>query len=107
MAVGTAAAAVPVRSITRLSTNEKYTFISSDGVEGRLVALSRIMASIQRGRDADTEGWCWEVTGYQRDAPKSLSNLTPQEMSYFGRTVSTFQNTVLDGLRNAVHLIRG
>ncbi len=64
--MGTAAAAVPIRSITRLSTSDKLTFwgtAGADGVESRLLGLARIMGEIQRGQREDTEGWCWEVVG--------------------------------------------
>jgi len=65
VAVGTAVAAVPVRSITRLSTDQKFSFRDASGpasAGGRLVRLGCIMSEIQRGRRDDTEGWCWEVT---------------------------------------------
>ncbi|KAL2132507.1 hypothetical protein VTI74DRAFT_3726 [Chaetomium olivicolor] len=64
VAVGTAAAAVPIRSITRLSTGEKYSFSNSDKDGANLIGLARLMTEIQRGRAKDTEGWGWEVTGY-------------------------------------------
>ncbi len=64
VAVGTAAAAVPIRSVTRLSTEEKYVFENSDAKEGKLLGLARWMTQIQRGTAKDEEGWCWEVTGY-------------------------------------------
>ncbi|KAI0127099.1 subgroup IIIi aminotransferase [Xylariales sp. AK1849] len=67
VAVGTAAAAVPVRSISRLSTKEKYYFPKSGSEEGKLVGLSRLMAAIQRGKAEDTESWCWEITGFPRE----------------------------------------
>ncbi len=64
VAVGTAAAAVPIRSITRLSTDETYSFPNSDSESGGIVGLARVMTQIQRGRADDAEGWRWEVTGY-------------------------------------------
>lgn len=64
VAVGTAAAAVPVKSLARLSTNEKFGFPGSGGKGARLLALSRLVAGIQRGQAEDTEGWNWEVTGF-------------------------------------------
>ena len=64
VAVGTAAAAVPIRSITRLSTDETYSFPHSDNENGHIAGLARIMTQIQRGRAQDIEGWGWEVTGY-------------------------------------------
>ncbi|KAK8109023.1 hypothetical protein PG984_014824 [Apiospora sp. TS-2023a] len=64
VAVGTAAAAVPVKSLVRLSTNEKFAFPGSDKAEAKLLELSRLVAGIQRGHAEDTEGWNWEVTGF-------------------------------------------
>ncbi|KAK4153965.1 aminotransferase [Chaetomidium leptoderma] len=64
VAVGTAAAALPIRSITRLSTEEKYSFANSDNESGNIVGLARLMTQIQRGKGQDVDGWCWEVTGY-------------------------------------------
>ncbi|KAK7909272.1 aminotransferase [Apiospora marii] len=64
VAVGTAAAAVPVKSLVRLSTNEKFGFPGSDGKGAKLLGLSGLVAGIQRGHAADTEGWNWEVTGF-------------------------------------------
>lgn len=65
VAVGTAASAVPIRSLSRLETGEKYTF---GGSKGRLAELAGRMTEIQRGRREDTEGWCWVVGGYERTA---------------------------------------
>ncbi|OAP62565.1 hypothetical protein AYL99_01792 [Fonsecaea erecta] len=68
VAVGTAAAAVPVRSITRLSTDEKYTFRDGDG---KLTGLASLMADIQRGRAVDTWNWCHEITGFADKGQKA------------------------------------
>ncbi|KAK2608924.1 hypothetical protein QQS21_002500 [Conoideocrella luteorostrata] len=62
IAVGTAAAAVPISSLDRLSTQEKHVFKA--GGDGRLVDLARILLDIQQGKRADSDGWCFEVTGY-------------------------------------------
>ncbi|KAK6076446.1 subgroup IV aminotransferase [Seiridium cupressi] len=107
VAVGTAAAAVPVRSIARLSTNEKYSFAASEHGEAKLVALSHLMASIQRGRADDTEGWCWEVTGFPQPTETSASDMIAERRSLLGNAVSTFHKTVFDGLLNAMYLLRG
>ncbi|KAK8091780.1 aminotransferase [Apiospora hydei] len=64
VAVGTAAAAVPVKSLVRLSTNEKFGFPGSGKKEGKLLALSSLVARIQRGQAEDVEGWNWEVTDF-------------------------------------------
>jgi hypothetical protein len=34
------------------------------GADSKLVGLARIMLDIQQGKREDTEGWCWEVTGF-------------------------------------------
>lgn len=62
IAVGTAAAAVPIAALDRLSTDEKFTFEA--GADSKLVGLARIMLDIQQGKREDTESWCWEVTGF-------------------------------------------
>ncbi|KAK8022511.1 aminotransferase [Apiospora rasikravindrae] len=64
VAVGTAAAAVPVKSLVRLSMNQKFGFPGSDKKEAKLLELSRLVASIQRGHTDDVQGWNWEVTGF-------------------------------------------
>ncbi|KAK7990685.1 aminotransferase [Apiospora arundinis] len=64
VAVGTAAAAVPVKTLVRLSTNEKFNFSGSDRKEAKLLGLSELVASIQRGHAEDAEGWNWEITGF-------------------------------------------
>ena len=68
VAVGTAAAAVPVRSLSRLGTGEKYTFENSEKGEGPIVGLARKMVDIQRGRAEDKDGWLYEVSGYPQEA---------------------------------------
>lgn len=60
VAVGTAAAAVPVESITRQSTGEIFEF---KGVEKRLLSLAAKIADIQRRRAIDIEGWCYDIYG--------------------------------------------
>lgn len=105
--MGTAAAAVPVRSIARLSTHEKYSFSKSESGDGKLVELSKLMASIQRGNSEDTEDWCWEVTGYpeQADASPAAGAATTQ-WSLLLSTVSSLK-TISNGLWNAVPFSRG
>ncbi|KAK1754459.1 subgroup IIIi aminotransferase [Echria macrotheca] len=62
IAVGTAAAAVPVIALDRLGTGEKFQFEGGD--QSKLMQLAGIMVDIQKGQREDTEGWCWEVTGF-------------------------------------------
>lgn len=74
LAVGTAAAAVPIRSITRPSTGQKFTFAAPDpeaetSASGR--ELARMIADIQHGVAPDKFEWCWEVEGVE----------TPQQVS--------------------------
>jgi hypothetical protein len=113
VAVGTAAAAVPVRSIARLSTNEKYSFALSDSSEGKLVGLSKLMAAIQRGRAEDTEGWCWEITGFpqqggeEESSSVSLIDTMSEKWPTITSTVSSLHNMVLVGMWNALFLLRG
>jgi branched-chain amino acid aminotransferase len=89
VAVGTAAAAVPVRSLTRLSTNEKYVFSNSGSETGKLIGLARLMMQIQRGKATDTEGWLWEITGFPQPAPapSSLSILGSFAQTVFGKVM--------------------
>lgn len=64
VAVGTAAAAVPIRSIERLSTSDKFIFQGTsgeEGIESKLLGLAQRMGNIQRGKHEDAESWCWEV----------------------------------------------
>ncbi|KAI1858172.1 hypothetical protein JX265_010840 [Neoarthrinium moseri] len=63
IACGTAAAAVPIRSLTRMSTNEKFEF-GSDHKRWNLIQLAVTVDSIQRGKSIDEERWCWTVTGF-------------------------------------------
>lgn len=77
VAVGTAAAAVPIRSISRLSTGEKFTFpgTSNPGKGGsHLLELARLVSDAARGNCEDTEGWCWEVTESAVDTDRRPSH---------------------------------
>jgi hypothetical protein len=49
---------VPIRSISRASTAEKFQFreTSRAGLE-----LARMMADVQRGLAPDQFGWCWKI----------------------------------------------
>lgn len=75
LAVGTAAAAVPIRSITRPSTSQKFTFAAAESAASSSdpaaeepgpasgLNLARMIADIQHGVAPDKFGWCWEVEG--------------------------------------------
>jgi hypothetical protein len=87
VAVGTAAAAVPIRSITRLSTSDKFTFwgtSGAEGVESRLIGLAKMMSEIQRGQREDTEDWCWEVTSHGDVDPKEAVEATERPQALLG-----------------------
>ncbi|KAL6859822.1 putative secondary metabolism biosynthetic enzyme [Amphichorda felina] len=65
VAVGTVAVVVPIRSISRLSTSEKFTFPGTsdpEKIESQLLGLARTLSEIVRGDREDIEGWCWKVT---------------------------------------------
>ena len=60
MAAGTAAALVPIKSITMHSRNDKFTFLDEE--PGPLcMKLLTTLQGIQRGKIADTFGWCSKV----------------------------------------------
>lgn len=74
LAVGTAAAAVPIRSITRPSTSQKFTFAASSAerpASARGLELARMIADIQHGVAPDKFGWCWEVEEVEMALPAS------------------------------------
>ena len=109
--MGTAAAAVPIRSIARLSTNDKFTFwgtSGADGVESRLMALAKIMLEIQRGQREDTEGWCWEVTSEDgaseddivesKETPSILLGPSAQSLSTVSRLLTSLYPATLLGM---------
>lgn len=116
VAVGTAAAAVPIRSITRLSTNDKFTFQGTSGSEGeesKLLDLAKTMSEIQRGQREDTEGWCWEVTASSSEeyefeaeqgggASSTTGDVLPQQatgaLSSIGRLAASLYPSSLLGL---------
>jgi branched-chain amino acid aminotransferase len=60
LAVGTAANAVPIRSITRISTDERYEFEHHASKETGSGIVERL-SNIQRGLEADVFGWNWKV----------------------------------------------
>lgn len=64
MAAGTAAALVPIKSITMRSRGDKFEFIESDSEEPGPVCLRllKTLQGIQRGIVEDTFGWCEQVS---------------------------------------------
>ncbi|KAH0602188.1 uncharacterized protein H6S33_010611 [Morchella sextelata] len=60
MAAGTAAALVPIKSITMKSTNLKISYCGDEPGEG-VLALLKTLKGVQTGRLPDTFGWLVEV----------------------------------------------
>lgn len=63
-AAGTAAALVPIKSITRRSRSDKFEYIPEDSEQPGPVfeKLIATLQGIQRGKISDTFGWCEAVT---------------------------------------------
>lgn len=63
MAAGTAAALVPIRSITRNSCSKTSTYIKEDSEEPGPICdkLLTTLKGIQQGKIKDTFGWCSKV----------------------------------------------
>ncbi|KAK9855735.1 hypothetical protein MYU51_002447 [Penicillium brevicompactum] len=60
LAAGTAAMVVPIRSITRRSTGDVFTF-SEDGPGEACQRLSKALLAEQKGLGANNEDWLWPV----------------------------------------------
>lgn len=59
MAVGTAAALLPIKSITRNSTSDKFIYQNGADQPGPCtLKLSETIKGIQKGKIEDTFGWC-------------------------------------------------
>jgi len=62
MAVGTAAALLPIKSITRKTTRDKFIYQGGSPEAGPCcVKLSNLLKDIQKGRAEDTFGWLMRV----------------------------------------------
>lgn len=62
MAVGTAAALLPIKSITRKSTSDKFVYQNGADQPGPCtLKLSETIKGIQKGKIEDTFGWCVAV----------------------------------------------
>lgn len=71
MAVGTAAALLPIKSITRKSTSDKFIYQNGADQPGPCtVKLSDTIKGIQKGKIEDTFGWCVRVEETKLDEPK-------------------------------------
>ena len=69
MAAGTAASILPVRSITRKSTSEKFAFQTGGDQPGpRSMQLAGALKDIQKGRVEDEFGWCMRVQAAESDS---------------------------------------
>ncbi|KAI9831484.1 MAG: hypothetical protein M1826_003374 [Phylliscum demangeonii] len=69
MAVGTAAAILPIRSITRKSTGDKFLYQDGGDRPGpRSVRLAARLQDIQKGRVPDPFGWCMTVEAAEGEA---------------------------------------
>ena len=78
IATGTAAALVPIKSITMKSKGEKFTYQNESDEPGPAVTkLLTIFKSIQQGKKKDTFGWL----EYVREAPKSFVGDTNGEIN--------------------------
>ena len=78
LAAGTAAALVPIKSITRTSRNETFSYIAADSEEpGPIcVKLLTTLKGIQNGKIKDTFGWNSKVS--EVDAKKYSANSDPK-----------------------------
>ncbi|ORY11216.1 aminotransferase [Clohesyomyces aquaticus] len=62
LAAGTAAALVPIKSITLESANEKFVYRDGSDEPGPCcVKLLQTLRGIQQGKIEDTFGWCYEI----------------------------------------------
>jgi len=61
MAAGTAAALVPIRSITMRSTNDKIVFLEGEEPGPICLRLLKTLQGMQRGEVEDVFGWCERV----------------------------------------------
>jgi branched-chain amino acid aminotransferase len=65
--VGTAAVVVPIKSITRRSTSDRFTYLENCVEDGSCFArLFNALTGIQRGTSPDPFGWCTII-----EAPES------------------------------------
>jgi branched-chain amino acid aminotransferase len=64
MAAGTAAALVPIKSITRTSRSETFPYIAEDSEEPGpcCTKLLTTLKGIQQGNIKDTFGWCAKIS---------------------------------------------
>ncbi|KAI9745831.1 MAG: hypothetical protein M1818_000512 [Claussenomyces sp. TS43310] len=63
MAAGTAAAVVPIKSLTRKSRGDRFTYGNGGEAGPACLELYAFLNKIQRGDIADDFGWCQQVKG--------------------------------------------
>ncbi|KAF3219038.1 hypothetical protein TWF191_005896 [Orbilia oligospora] len=69
VAAGTAAALVPIKSITQLSKDAKFEYLQEDEPGPMMKELVRVLKGVQQGNEPDTFGWCQLVSD-----PNATSN---------------------------------
>ncbi|KAJ6259864.1 hypothetical protein Dda_5508 [Drechslerella dactyloides] len=69
VAAGTAAALVPIKSISQHSKNVKFEYLKGDEPGPMMQELIRVFKGIQQGNEPDTFDWCQLVTD-----PKAVTN---------------------------------
>ncbi|KAF3099806.1 hypothetical protein TWF103_008612 [Orbilia oligospora] len=69
VAAGTAAALVPIKSITQLSKDAKFEYLKEDEPGPMMKELVRVLKGVQQGNEPDTFGWCQLVSD-----PNATSN---------------------------------
>ena len=76
-AVGTAACLVPVRSITRRSTQQKFSFAAAETAPGPLCeALSKKLDAVMRGQATDSFSWGYVIGGKERATEEDRGQLS-------------------------------
>lgn len=81
-AAGTAAALVPIRSITSISQNQTQTYIEGEEAGPIVIKLLSTLKGIQLGKIEDKFGWTHPVpkpTGFLRRNAENGSNGTHKE----------------------------
>lgn len=77
VAAGTAAALVPIKSITMRSTGDKFVYLDDNDEPGpAVIKLLTTLKSIQQGKTKDTFGWLEHV----KEAPEDFAHVTNGEV---------------------------
>ncbi|EPS41729.1 hypothetical protein H072_4373 [Dactylellina haptotyla CBS 200.50] len=75
VAAGTAAALVPIKSISQLSKDSKFTYLEGEEPGPMMQELVRVLKGVQQGNEPDTFGWCQLVSD-----PSASSNGVHDEL---------------------------